>query len=185
MDVKNDGNTNAIMKLTLQFEGTDPEALRAIARKSTRVKQARQQTEEELEAEAKKQSPNFRDAPSPGELLQNQNPTADDDEVILKERPNSELGQEAGLPVYTRAVTLAVQNRPHWEIWKWFKKRTGAEPAPMTEEDRKLRNQINKDTERREVDREKGKIVSAQLRREREALEKAKKAADEAAAPAA
>ena len=195
IDVKNDGNSNATMKLVLQCEGTDPEGLRAIAKKSTRVKQPRQmiqqqteeQTEEELEAEAQMQSPNWRDAPGPREQQdpqepeQEHKPTAEDDEVILKAQPTSEMGLQSNMPVYSRSVTLAVNSKPHWEIWQWFKKRTGAEAVPMSDTDRQLKHKFNKEAKERELDSEKGAVVALQLRREREALEKAKKAADEAA----
>ena len=198
VDVKNDGNANATMKLVLQFEGTDPEALKAIAKKSTKVRQPPQpkveepiqQTQEEQEAEAKLQSPNWRDAPAPQKAPEQKpeeqqqkeehKPSADDDQVVLKAQPTGELGRSS-TPVYTRSVTLAVNSKPHWEIWSWFKKRTGAEAAPMTDADRQLKHKFNKESQQRELDQEKGAIVAVQLKQEREALEKAKKAADEAA----
>ncbi|RMZ79526.1 hypothetical protein DV737_g3357, partial [Chaetothyriales sp. CBS 132003] len=171
VDIKTDGNTHAPMKLVLQFEGTDPAALKAIAKKS------------ELEAEARQQSPNWRDAPAPKEApLQEQGrpkATADDDQVVVKDRPESELGLHSNTPVYSRSVTLKINSKSHWEIWQWFKRRTGAEAAPMTDADRKLRHKINKDKQQAEIDRKRSLVAGAQLRQERAALEKAKKAAEQ------
>ncbi|RMZ79931.1 hypothetical protein DV738_g3029, partial [Chaetothyriales sp. CBS 135597] len=97
VDIKTDGNTHAPMKLMLQFEGTDPDALRAIAKKQ--------------------QSPNWRDAPAPkeapaqGSKGKSKKPTADDDEVVIKEKPESELGLQSNTPVYSRSVTLSINSK--------------------------------------------------------------------------
>ena len=202
IDVKNDGNTHAMMKLVLQFESTDPAALRAIAQKSTKPKQQRrrpqapieqqpEQTQAELEAEAAEQSPNWRDAPSRPEAAEptasKQPPpqkkhSADDDEVILKAQPGTAIDSSSAAPVYTRSVTLPINRRPHWEIWQWFKKRTGAEAVPMLDADRKMRHRINEEAQQREKDKELGLIIGARVKQEREALAKAKKAADAATA---
>ena len=55
----------------------------------------------------------------------------------------------------------------------------------MTDADRRLKHTINKETQQRETDRAKGAVISAQLKKERDAMEQAKKAADEAAKPTA
>ena len=189
IDVKTDGNTHSTMKLVLQFEGANPEALRAIARKSTRVKpppSVLAKTQEELEEDAQKQSPNWRDAPAPEKPQEPvQKHTADDDEVVLKPQGPTQGATQSSTPIYTRSVTLPVNNKPHWQIWSWFKRRTGVEAVPMTDADRKLKHTINKETQQRETDRAKGAVISAQLKKERDAMEQAKKAADEAAKPTA
>ncbi|RMZ86870.1 hypothetical protein DV736_g5908, partial [Chaetothyriales sp. CBS 134916] len=191
VDIKTDGNTHAPMKLVLQFEGTDPAALRAIAKKSIhsefrqeKLKQQQQQEgQEDLEAEARQQSPNWRDAPAPKEEpLQEKGrkkPTADEDEVVVKERPESGLGLHSNTPVYSRSVTLKINSKSHWEIWQWFKRRTGVEAVPMTDADSKLWHKINKDKQQAESDRKRSLVAGAQLRQERAALEKAKKAAEQ------
>ncbi|RMD39771.1 hypothetical protein DV735_g5353, partial [Chaetothyriales sp. CBS 134920] len=105
-------------------------------------------------------------------------PTADDDEVVIKDKPESGLGLQSNTPVYSRSVTLSINSKSHWEIWQWFKRRTGAEAAPMTDADAKLKHKINKHKHQAEIDRQRSQVIGAQLQQERAALDKAKKASE-------
>ena len=100
------------------------------------------------------QSGNWRDAPArPGtEIKTEEAPrdtssirkrrTAADDEVRLKAQsvadpstPSTVSPLEA---VYERSVTLHVIDRPHWDIWSWFTKRTGGHGVQHSPEEKAL-----------------------------------------------
>jgi hypothetical protein len=164
------------MDITLTFEGTDAEALRAIAKKSEspgawaqkkrglgQVRELTKEgwlTEQEKEELARKQSPNWREAPREGmkkELTDDENSdmerekqdggalaerpakrTADDDAVVLKELPAEADAMDGSNPpalIYTRSVTLGVKNRTASQIWNWFKMRTNCVEVPRSVED--------------------------------------------------
>jgi hypothetical protein len=153
------------MTLRLVFEGIDVDALKAIAKKSERprVEQRKEgaltETEEEKEEAARRQSPNWRDAPGregtgivEDEELEREAEdretlaeravvrTADDDEVVLKEpQPEASTveGEEPPPPIYTRSVTLGVKDRTASQIWNWFKMRTNCTEVPRSAEDQK------------------------------------------------
>ena len=153
------------MMLRLDFEGTDPEALRRVAERSAKVKAPfrrkadaprkvkEKDTSEMLEAEredqARLQSPNWRDAPGREAMKAEDEhsneidaqkteppiPTADDDEVVLKD-PQPTASSEK-LPIYTRSCTLGIKDRTAGQIWNWFKHRTRCVAVERSEEDRK------------------------------------------------
>jgi hypothetical protein len=163
------------MDIRLTFEGTDVDALKAIAKKSESpgawaekkrgLGQMRELTkegwlaEQEKEELARKQSPNWREAPREGmkkkltdgessekeaekqdkETLAERSAkrTADDDAVVLKEpQPEADaIGGSTPAPIYTRSVTLGVKNRTASQIWNWFKMRTNCTEVPRSAED--------------------------------------------------
>ena len=153
------------MMLRLDFEGTDPEALRRVAERSAKVKAPfrrkadaprkvkEKDTSEMLEAEredqARLQSPNWRDAPGRAAMKAEDEhsneidaqkteppiPTADDDEVVLKD-PQPPASSEK-LPIYTRSCTLGIKDRTAGQIWNWFQHRTRCLAVERSEEDRK------------------------------------------------
>ena len=153
------------MMLRLDFEGTDPEALRRVAERSAKVKAPfrrkadaprkvkEKDTSEMLEAEredqARLQSPNWRDAPGREAMKAEDEhsneidaqkteppiPTADDDEVVLKD-PQPTASSEK-LPIYTRSCTLGIKDRTAGQIWNWFQHRTRCVAVERSEEDRK------------------------------------------------
>jgi hypothetical protein len=164
------------MDIRLTFEGTDVDALKAIAKKSEspgvwaekkrglgQVRELTKEgwlTEQEKEELARKQSPNWREAPREGmkkELTDDESSemeaekqdgetlaerpakrTADDDAVVLKEpRPGADVmdGSSPLAPIYTRSVTLGVKNRTASQIWNWFKMRTNCTEVPRSAED--------------------------------------------------
>jgi hypothetical protein len=163
------------MDIRLTFEGTDVDALKAIAKKSESpgawaekkrgLGQMRELTKEGWSAEqereelARKQSPNWREAPREGmrkKLTDGESSereaekqdketlaerpakrTADDDAVVLKEpQPEADaIGGSTPAPIYTRSVTLGVKNRTASQIWNWFKMRTNCTEVPRSAED--------------------------------------------------
>lgn len=165
------------MDIRLTFEGTNVDALKAIAKKSESpgawaekkrgLGQMRELTKEGWSAEqeqekeelARKQSPNWREAPREGmkkKLTDGESSekeaekqdketlaerpakrTADDDTVVLKEpQPEADaIGGSTPAPIYTRSVTLGVKNRTASQIWNWFKMRTNCTEVPRSAED--------------------------------------------------
>lgn len=166
------------MTLSLTFEGTDIDALKAVSKdieipgKLSEEERRREQlrnlakdgwlTEEEKEELARKQSPNWRDAPREGmtaeeEKLEREAEAADpetladlskgsttsNDEVVLKE-PQPEVSADANAnageqpprpPIYTRSVTVGVKDRTASQIWNWFKMQTNCTDVPRLAED--------------------------------------------------
>lgn len=182
------------MFLRLVFEGTDKEALQGLAKASERPRKrtipakAKEAglTEEEKEELARKQSPNWRDAPGRegiGKVKEEQEQeeeverdveaekteplgdrerprTADDDEVVLK-APQPEASTNPGeappAPVYTRSVTLGIKDRTASQIWNWFKMRTNCTDVPRPAEDQKDYDRLSWVLRRSAWDRERVK----------------------------
>ena len=150
IDVKTDPKQPPL--LTLHFESTDREALQAIASASEHPrdhlpKQIRITAQDDPAA----RSGNWRDAPArPGTEIKTEEaprdtssdkkrPTAADDEIRLKSQPAADPATPSSVSapeaVYERSVTLSVHNRPFWDIWSWFKKRTGGHGVQHSPED--------------------------------------------------
>lgn len=196
------------MTLTLTFESTDPDALKAIAQKSQRPPRPQSQatesrsepgSREEMERQARKQSPNWRTPPSREEPSpqdeeaspepQNiQRPSADDDEVVLKPQPpanpSSPSTTSPPQPVYIRSVTLGLGRRPGWEIWSWFKLRTKCQPVRTSTEDVQMKQELEQFARRAEHDRRRVKAGMDAMKREKEDLKRAREAADRLATEA-
>jgi len=186
------------MTLTLQFEGSDPEALKAIATKSDRprrIQRASKQdqaykgmTEEEMETEARKQSPNWRDAPvrdeapAAGKNADTKKPSANDDEIVLKPQPAADPAAPSTTappePLYMRSVTLGLKGRSAPDIWKWFQYRTKCEELPTSSEDEATQVNLAEFNVQAEQDRQRVKAGVDAMRREKEDLRRAREAAD-------
>ena len=192
------------MLLRLDFEGTDPEALRRVAEKSGKVKfpfrrkgddrvgrvkkDTSEMLEAEREAEARLQSPNWRDAPARNEPVKAEDealneidaqtetetsiPTADDDEVVLKEPQPS--GAPEQLPIYTRSCTLGIKDRTAGQIWNWFRQRTRCVELERSEEDRKEYDQLSEVFKQSEEDRLRVKKGIEEMRASKQMLARAK-----------
>lgn len=174
------GHLGSPMFLRLVFEGTDREVLKGLAKASGRPRKrmvlagAKEAalTEEGKEELARKQSPNWRDAPGRegigkveeeqgegDELERNveaedteslgdreRSRTADDDEVALKEpQPATSInpGEAPSALVYTRSVTLGIKDRTASQIWNWFKMRTNCTDVPRSQEDQNGYDQMS------------------------------------------
>lgn len=143
------------MLLTLYFEGTDPEALRNIAKASKNPRAGLKRRElKQASATVKpvKESGNWRDAPArPGTEIKKEitprdtsndvkRPTADDDEVRIKAQPavHAATASMVSPPptIYERSVTLHINNWPQRNIWAWFKRRARGKPATLSSEDK-------------------------------------------------
>jgi Mitochondrial ribosomal protein L51 / S25 / CI-B8 domain len=169
------GNLRSPMTLSLTFEGADVDALKAIPKdieisgKLSEEERRREQlrdlakegwlTEKEKEELARKQSPNWRDAPREGMTAEEEREaeaadletladlskgsTTGNDEVVLKE-PQPEVSVNANAnageqpprpPIYTRSVTVGVKDRTASQIWNWFKMQTNCTDVPRSAED--------------------------------------------------
>lgn len=159
--------------ITLQFEGTDPQALRALAQKSRK-------TPSTMKIGGSKDP----ETGAEGYASTAPRPSADADEVVLKAQPAANPSSPSSVnppaAIYTRSVTFAAANKPHWEVWRWFRKRTGGTGIIPAKDDLKLREDISKHKKQAEVDRGRVKLVTAQMKEEQAALQKAQKAVEQA-----
>lgn len=145
--------------LTLHFQCEDPEKLRNIAQPNPRAIKT--------PADAP-MTPDYRDPSAP-------RPTAANDEVTLKEVPaNSDLPQ----PLYQRSVTYALRGKPTWQIFKWFKHRTGCEKIHVSPEDQKYGHYLTKRKGEIEEERARSKVIQTAIDREKRMLAQAKKIAE-------
>jgi Mitochondrial ribosomal protein L51 / S25 / CI-B8 domain len=174
--VDNPTKPSAPCLLTLTFEGTDPEALKAIAHKRTKPK------EPKINDWKRKNGEPIRPPPRTW-------PTADEAEVVLKPQPAADPNEpstaEPPTPIYTRSITLATNGRKSsgaGSIWHWISSRTGGKQVKISPADSELRKAIAEHKEKSEETRQMMKGVQAKIDEEKAALTKAKKAAEEAAA---
>lgn len=183
IEVDNPSNIPAACMLRLQFEGTDPDALRGIAHKSSRTKEEIRGPRRLLENPPE---PASADGPNSRYTFTQHRPSADDDEVVVKAQPIANPSSPSTVspptPIYTRTVTLATNYRPHWEIWKWMRRRTGGMTVRTTEADQKLSKEIREHEKASAETREQMKELTAKIKDEQAALAKAKKAAEAVAA---
>ncbi len=174
--VDNPTSPKAKSLITLTFEGTDPEALKAIAQKRTKPHEPRTNDRKKENEESVKR---------PSKIW----PTAADDEVVLKPQPAADPNATSTTlpptPIYTRSVSLATNGRKPSgpdSIWHWITLRTGGKQVKISPADSELLKAIAEHKEKSEVTRQRIKVVQAKIDEEKAALAKAKKAADEAAA---
>lgn len=184
---------SAPITLSLTFEHKDPEVLakiggnvaglaRAQARKSAQRMLMDGMTEDEKEAIARQQSPNFREAPrdwkkpeAPSkvdaqEAVEQAAIEAEATPKVTEELPSdidpSTLPSDAVVPspastagttLYTRSVTLGLRDRTAANIWNWFFDRTRCTDVPRSAEDSTEMAALNEFFKKSAIDRERVK----------------------------
>ena len=167
--------------LTLQFESTDPEALRAIGKESK-------------PAATKKSGRKALTASPPGLLSENQaeevstdsqhSPSTDND-VILKPQPaanpNSPSTVAPPTPTYMRTLQKRVDKVHNLEIWRWMLLSTSGKNMKAEPGDQALQKSIDHREELLAEKREQSRSIAQKVKNEKSALTAARKAADDAA----
>lgn len=167
--------------IAITLEGTDADALRAV---SKQVAWRRHFPYSRKGGEEKEVVPTTGDTPestppTPASI------EPDSDEIVQKSQPSANPSSPSTVnpptPIYQVTVKRKAIFRSATEIWHLLRPIGGTRPK-ISAEDKELRESIRAHDTQAEIDRQRVKVVTAQLKQEEAALAKAKKAMEEMSA---